>query len=271
MSESLRIDEVDKYYIPVKKTESFSNWLFWLLIMLSFSQLFSSHYADTVSDVLRIIFLITAVVSFAISLLLRVILIPRAERARRKQNLSNALGTTLSENHTNFYYNNEYHQSILKLGANTFENSLFSKEIASEMLKSKRFILAVYFIAWLLILFIRQSDLRLITWITQFVFSGEVLAGWISLELLRHRHANVYERYRDFFRHEIGGNTREGVATILDIFSDYESAKASAGIKLDTNIFNRLNPSLSKKWDGIKQQLNMIPNKTVKDYDIGSA
>jgi hypothetical protein len=269
MSANTRIDEVDRYYDPIGKLNGVSCILFWILVALSFSQLFADHYADTLSGALKIAFLTIALLSFTLSLVLRFSLIPKAERARRKQNLSNALGTSLSEDHTNLYYNNEYRESILKLGANTFENSLFSKEIASEMLKSRRFIILGYFLAWLLVLFVRESDLALITWVTQFVFSGEILVSWISLEILRCRHENVYERYYEFFRHGIDESSEEGVATILDIFADYESAKASAGIKLDSDIFEKLNPPLTKKWECIKEKLKMNPNKAKEDNDLG--
>lgn len=257
MSEASRVDEVEKHYKPVDQINKAGQWLFWLLITLSFLQFFKASLPAIIQDIATILFLVGAVLSLGLSIFSRSMLTPKAERARRKQNLSNAFGASLSNERTNLYYNNSYKHSILRLGANTFENSLFSKETAGEMLKKTRLVFVGYFIIWLVVLLVRQSNLDLITWITQVLFSGDIIGYWVSLELLRHRTERVFERYHDFFLHNIDDSSAEGMATIIDIYSDYESAKASAGIKLDSEIFHKLNPTLTVQWEELKEQLKM--------------
>jgi hypothetical protein len=46
-------------------------------------------------------------------------------------------------------------------------------------------------------------------------------------------------------------------AIVLAAFTDYECAKDEAVIPIDHKVFDRLNPALSKKWEGIKQRLKI--------------
>ena len=125
------------------------------------------------------------------------------------------------------------------------------------MLFNKRLITAGYAVLWVLAFSLRHNNLEILSGITQTLFSGEVLAQWINLEVLRFRYERTYERLNNHFFHEIGADTPKAIATILDNFVAYESAKSSAGILLSINIFNKLNPSLTKKWNMIRQELKM--------------
>lgn len=187
----------------------------------------------------------------------RFYLVPKAERMRRKQMLSDAFGTPISHDKTSLYYNNDYTPSVQRLGANTMENSLFSKEIASEMLCEKRLFTGGYAVLWILAFSLRHNNLEILTWITQILFSGEIVAQWLNLEILRIRHDRIYERLHHHFLHEIGGDSPKAIATVLDAFVAYESAKSSAGLLLSSKVFEKLNPSLTKKWCQIRQELNM--------------
>lgn len=256
MTENQRIDEVDVHYRPIENINLITNILFWLLAIISLVLITITFENNLLHQVFKILFICSTLLSFVLGLVNRFHLIPKAERIRRKQNLSDALGISLTDEHTNLYYNNQYSNSIYKLGANTFENSLFSKEIASVMLKKTRIAVGGYLLIWLVAVTTRKTNLDLITWITQIVFSGEIIVSWISLEILRLRHERVYERFYDFFRNNQKQNP-QALATILDIFTDYESAKSAASLKLSTKTFNRLNPSLSEKWTKIRKKLKM--------------
>ena len=136
--------------------------------------------------------------------------------------LSNAFGTPLSHDQTCLYYNNKYTPSVQRLGANTMENSLFSKEIAGEMLVTKRIVTGCYVIAWIAAFSFRHNNLELLVWITQLVFSGEIVAQWIRLEVLRHSHERTFEQLHSHFLHQIGEDSNKAIATILDSFVSYE-------------------------------------------------
>jgi hypothetical protein len=176
---------------------------------------------------------------------------------RRKQLLSDSFGVSLSHDHTSLYYNNSFAPSVQRLGGNTMENALFSKEIAARMLGRKRIIILGYLIIWLIAFALRHNNLELLTWITQLVFSGEILTEWLKLEILRFNCEQTYEELYSHFLHKLGQDSLSAIANVLNAFARYEAAKSTAGLMLSTSDFQNLNPTLSKKWEKICKELNM--------------
>jgi len=254
----VRVDEVSEQYEPAIKAEFVGKCLFWVVAALSLYVPYSSTLDASTRNVLQAGFIVLTAILFAVSQLSRFYLVPKAERIRRQQMLSNAFGASLTHEKTALYYNNEYTPSIKRLGANTMENSLFSKEVAAKMLCKSRLIIGGYLICWLFAFALRHNNLELLTGITQIVFSGEILVQWLNLEVLRFRHERTYEQLHAHFLHEIGGESPRAVATILDAFVTYEAAKSSAGLLLSTEVFNKLNPALTVKWEQIRTDLKMV-------------
>ncbi len=253
-----RVDEVSKYYKPVDTVNVLLAILFWVSIFSALVLLYAeATIPPSIQEHIQTIFIILVVGQIVLSLILKLYLTPKAERERRKQLLSDAFGVALSNNETSLYYNNAYSASLLRLGANTMENAFFSKEIAKDMLKYKRIITAIYLIAWLFAVINRDSDLAIITWATQIIFSGQVMAQWVTMETLRFRCNQTYEQLYAHFLHGVGENTPEGIATILDAFTAYESTKAVVGINLSTKTFGKLNDNLTREWHRIRTKLKM--------------
>jgi hypothetical protein len=254
----VRIDEVAKYYAPVATVGIICSCLFWLIAAVSLFMPYSASLINiTAHRAAQTIFLILVLAHFVLSQISRFYLVPRAELMRRRQLLSDAFGTPLSHDRTSLYYNNQYSPSVPRLGANTMENALFSKEIAASMLRRKRVLIGGYVVAWLLAFALRHNNLELLTWITQLVFSGEILVGWLRLEVLRFRHERTFDQLHDHFLHELGEKSPRAIASVLDAFVSYEAAKSSAGVLLSTKAFKRLNPSLTKQWAQIRIDLGM--------------
>ncbi|PLX47372.1 MAG: hypothetical protein C0613_14380 [Desulfobulbaceae bacterium] len=252
-----RIDEVAQYYEPAVKFEKLAAWLFWLISILSLCMPYYSNFGELVKCSLQSSFIVSVILYFSISQISRFYLVPKAERMRRKQMLSDAFGTPLCHDKTSLYYNNDYTPSLQRLGANTMENSFFSKEVAEKMLHKKRTFTGGYAVIWLLAFSLRHNNLEILTWITQVIFSGEIIAQWLNLEVLRLRHERTYDRLHTHFLHDIGAESPRAIATVLDSFVAYESAKSSAGLLLSTKVFNELNSSLTKKWTQIRKELKM--------------
>jgi len=253
-----RVDEVSQYYAPAQKLRTISVVLFWLNAVLSFVMPYSaSTIGEEWSRVLQAIFLVLVLIYFSISQISSLYLVPRAELMRRKQLLSDSFGIPLSQDYTSLYYNNSYSPSVQRLGANTMENALFSKEIALRMLVRKRFVIFGYLFAWLLAFSLRHNNLELLTWITQLLFSGEILAEWLKLEILRFRHQRTYDELYSHFLHQLGQDSSRAIANVLNAFVSYEAAKSNAGILLSTEDFQKLNPILSERWKSICQKLDM--------------
>ena len=254
-----RVDEVSRYYKPIKKIGLVCTSLFWVIAVLSLIMPYTTAIVATplFRSLLQTSFVVLVIIRFVLSQFSSRHLVPVAEHMRRKELLSDAFGSPLSHDQTSLYHNNQYSPSVQRLGANTMENALFSKEIAARMLYTKRWIVGGYAIIWVLAFTLRHNNLELLIWITQLVFSAEILDQWFKLEFLRAKCEQTYEQLHAHFFHGIGENSPSAVATILDAFVMYESAKSSAGLNLSTKAFHKLNPTLSKKWEEIRRQLKM--------------
>lgn len=253
-----RVDEVSQYYAPAEKLESIGTILFWLNTVMSFIMPYSaSTLGKEWSTVLQSLFLILVLIYFCLSQISSLYLVPRAELMRRKQLLSDSFGIPLSQDYTSLYYNNSFSPSVERLGANTMENALFSKEIVSRMLARKRFIIVGYLLTWFSAFALRHNNLELLTWITQVVFSGEIIVKWLKLEILRASHERTYEELYSYFLNKLGQGSPIAIANVLNAFVSYEAAKSNAGILLSTDDFQKLNLSLSDRWENICKKLDM--------------
>lgn len=251
-----RVDEISEYYKPVGRLNFFIMILFWSLIFLSLGLLFSQNITENAKNKLQYFFVVLFIVHF---ILLQVSkhFLSKAEEERRKQLLSDAFNVPLSNEKTTLYYNNKYPPSFLRLGAIILENTYFGKRITNEMLKSKRLFTCLYVLIWLLIIIGRENNLTFVTWVTQFVFSGEIVMQWVFLERLHYKYNHIYNELHNNYLNKIDGNTIEGKVTIINALVNYESAKASYGIKTSTKIFNEINPKLTHEWEKIRTLLRM--------------
>lgn len=255
-----RVDEVSEHYDPAKTVDLIGKVLFWLIAAVSLCMPYTASLTAVLKSGLQTTFIVLTLIHFVFSQFNRFYLIPKAERIRRQQMLSNAFDTPITHEKTELYYNNDYTPSVMRLGANTMENSLFSKEIAVKMLIKSRIVIFVYAILWVVAFSFRYNNLETLGTITQILFSGEIAVQWLALEMLRYRHERTYELLHSHFLHKIGDESTKAVATILDAFVAYESAKSSASILLSSKVFDDLNPSLTKKWEQIRLDLKMTPS-----------
>lgn len=256
MNNQNRIDEVSIYYDNAKQLEVFIKVLFWLSVGFSVAMIFLDTFRIEFQDRLRVTFMMVVITYFIGNLFLTLYFIPLAERKRRKQLLSDAFGTPLTQEITAQYYNNKFEPGIIKLGANVMENALFSKEVAQKMLVHVRSINSIYLLLWLFFVLARETDLELVLWITQLVFSSAMIFRWISLEMLRYRHDQTYELLYNTYlaRNE---DSKKFIPTILDAYASYEAAKAAAAVVLSSKIFKKINPELTLKWNQIRSTLRM--------------
>lgn len=256
-NEKQRVDEVSRYYKPAATIEHIGTALFWVIALVSLVMPYTAQLNFLWQNILHTAFIVIVLIYFSISQIVKFYLVPTAERIRRKELLSNAFDAPLTHVKTSLYYNNEYSPSIERLGANTMENALFSKEVSAKMLFARRLITAGYLIVWVVAFALRHNNLDILIWLTQIVFSSEVIVRWINLEVLHWRFENVYEQLHTHFLHGVGDKNPVAVATVLDAFITYEAAKSSAGVLLSTRLFQRLNPSLTEKWSAVRSELNM--------------
>jgi hypothetical protein len=249
-----------KYYSPVETAEKYSDGLFYLAILLSFSAIFvekSKH--PKMYGVVHLLFIIVVIVFFTIGQALRLYLVPRAEDKRRQDFLSNAYGVPLSYDLTEGYYNSNLSNSVERIAAQVLENAFFSKSIVIEMVKTTRIYTASYLILWFIVALWRSTDLAILAVIAQTVFSEQLVSRWLRLEWLRSRFEKIYDDLYILFQSKSKNNTFD--ARVLESFGKYETTKANGGITLSSKIFDRLNLNLSQEWEKIKGVLGIAETR----------
>ena len=251
---SNRVDEIEGLYKPVELFDRIASILFYMSAFLSVAL---PMIGD---DAPKNIFLKYAPIAFIIFVIMHSFAqhinafyyLPRAERERRKQLLSNALDVPLTHAQTQEYYNNEREPALERLSVNLMENSFFGKNICSAMLKKERIKLGFYTVLLLVALLNRATDLGVLITLTQTFFAGGVLFSWVKLEILRVKNEQIYDSLYSIHLNQNGSFSSREKAALLDIFAEYEAAKSAASIKLSSKIFYKLNPRLSAEWDRIK-------------------
>ncbi len=253
-----RIDELEKYYTPIERCDNWAWGLFFISAILSVAIPYSNVIQIAwIQNSISILFILSVVTHSILSHFNSFYLIPKAESHRRKQLLSNSFAVPLTPERTELYYNNEVSPSVTKLAANVMENSFFAKNICNEMAKKERIKSLIYLIIYLFSILNRRTDLDLILILTQVLFSGDIIFRWIKIEFLRFRNESIYSSLYSLFLHKASAEANRTVAGMLDAFASYESAKASASIKQSSKIFRKLNDSLTREWDNIKDELGI--------------
>ena len=194
----------------------------------------------------------------------------RRREAKETNYSTNSFDVPLTPEQTQAYYNNPLAPSIRRLRCKCLGELLFREGSLWEdggPGTERRAKVLVYFIVWILAALWRGTPLEILVVVTQTVFSGEILARLVSIEVLRHRNEDLFEELYHEFLHKVDFRSSTGTACILDAFATYEAAKASAAFKQSTRIFMALNPNLTRQWKEITEQLGMkekSPNKTAR-------
>lgn len=246
----------DKYYRPLELAEIVSTWIFYVGAILSFATLSvdSKVHPDLYHGILTS-FVLVIVVYFAIGVLSRYYLFPRAEDARRKEFLSSVYGVELIHQRTVGYYNNNEKDVNKKLLLTVLENSFFSKSILRSMLIRERVRLLCYVVFLSGAVVWRSTPLDWIVAGTQMLFSEEILTRWIRLEWLRIRAESIFDKTRLLVQSKPSAKVMQPMA--LQAFGEYECGKALGGILLSEKIFEKNNKSLTEDWQRVKQGLNL--------------
>ncbi|MCZ4246968.1 hypothetical protein BXO87_02385 [Bacillus sp. GZB] len=255
---SERFDSLDKYYKIINNFDLASRVLFWVNTILTVVVYFLDGN-DQVKSILTGLFIITTLLYFIVDNSLGIFLIPGAEEKRRTHLLTNSFGVPLDSERTNKYYNNTLEPSLLKLGANIFENSLFASRVTSEMAKQERWKILFLALVWLVSLIIRNTDIEFISIVAQTLFASTLLSAWLRLEVLRKKNHDIYKCLYDVFllRSRGGANEESIYARILDCCVQYESAKAYSGVKQSSKIFFKINGEVTEEWEQTKRNLKI--------------
>ena len=245
-----------RYYDAVELADKVSDWLFYAGAILSIVSLLVEKQAHPGAyDFVMAAFAIAVIALFAIGILSRLYLTPRAEDKRRQDFFSRACGVGLTHEKTEGYYNNDFVEPIKRMAAQVLENSHFSKAIALRMSRFERAKVAVYALVWFICLLNRQTDLGIVVAASQAVFSEQVVSKWLRIEWLRMRFEKTYDDVYRLFQSRPAASTFN--AMTLESLGMYETAKANGAVTLSSRLFRELNADLSAEWERIKAELRI--------------
>lgn len=246
----------NRFFKPLKTTDSFSNWLFYITAFLSFAALLVDQKEQPgLYNGLQSAFVICAVGLFTVGHVIRLYLWPRAETKRRQDFLSYSLGTNLTHLQSSGYYNNNETDPIRRMGAAILENTHFTKGVALEMCKSERLQTAFYVILWLVMLLNRNSDLGWLAIAAQVLFSEQLVSRAMRIEWLRIKAEEIHNELLKIFGSAPSDDALR--AYVIEAFASYETTKANAGVVLSSKVFVKLNAPLSDEWAKIKKTSNI--------------
>ncbi len=249
-------DPVSKYYKNIETAKFFENCLFYASGILSFSLLLlsSENYPYTIK-ILQVLFPIITIVFVAIWIIIRSYLTTLAQEIRFFDFLSHAYDTPLVATRTKKYYNNKETNIFRRIAVQTLENTFYSKNILACMAYSERIKIGLYFLILAIAITIRQTDLSIISLITQLVFSEQLFSAYIRTEFLKNKIDKLYNEIYSLIASRQKWKTFEVVS--LKIICIYEMAKAQNGITFSSKIFKDKSPSLDKEWVKIKKTLGL--------------
>lgn len=249
-----RVDTIDSYFAKVSSINKLDSCLFILSIVFSFAVFFSTEII-WLNSALNIIFIVITVLYVVVSNWVSLFLLRNAQSKRRIHLLSNSFGMKLDDEETYKYYNNPHSPSIVRLGVNVFENTLFTLRVTEEMVKMERLKGILYFLVLLILILIRDTDLNLIAIVAQTIFTTGLISNWIKLELLRSTSNRLLTEFRQIFLMS-GSNINNSVhPLILNLVFRYETAVASMGVHLSSKVFHELNPRITTEWETIKSNV----------------
>lgn len=241
-----RRDDVSQLYKYPNYLARFESVLFWFDIIAGVIAVFGNAQVSALAIMVQIV---VAVLYFISNAADDGYFWYRAEKARRKNNIENGLGTRLSEFETEEYYNNQVNPSIEKYALNSLESNYFSKNIAGKMILESC-IKSVFAIIVLIIAcrFVQDSELLLI--VAQTALSSYVLLDMVMLIFYKVRLDNLFdEGYAIMISQRIKG--KEKNASLLAYSVEYEAIKAHYKIRLDEKLFKNENKRLSAEWERI--------------------
>lgn len=246
----------DRYYRAIEIADAASEWLFYIGAVLSLVSFFVDKIKFPIFyAIILIAFCLATVSLFAVGIISRLYLTPRAQDKRLQDFFSSACGVNLIHQRTDGYYNNDFIDPIKRMAAQVMESSYFSKAIALKMAKYERIRVIVYGAIWFICLLCRRVDLGIVVAASQAVFSEQVLAKWMRLEWLRGRFESTFEDVYRLFQSQ--PPVEQFNAMAFEAVSKYETAKANAAITLSSKVFNEMNPVLSQEWDTVKAALDV--------------
>lgn len=239
------------YFDIIEKVDKGANVLFLVGAALSIASTLvpETQHPKTFAWI-QIAFLASVLGLFAIDLTVKLRLSPRAADARAQDFLSHAYDQNLSSPRTRGYYNNNVQLGMQKVAAQTFENTLFTKEICRRMFNMQIPLVVVYVLIFAVGMANRETPITLWCAGAQVLFGEQIFVRFVRLWWLQRRAEQIHDELRRLYLSASTGIPFDTIA--MDAYTRYEMSKSTAGITLSSKIYKELNPSLTIEWDQLR-------------------
>lgn len=251
--------------VPYKKdfdlvslVDKISNTILWSSVVVSTATIVIVYLGIEQTIANKLITVLNSVICFlSVSYFLSDIfsnyLFQLAEAKRRDDFFDNSLYTNHSEENSNEYFTNDnINPGIKKMGINCFENSFFTKSIATAMLKPM--VIKVVIVVLLFLFLALFTNNHLFTTALQVALPFTIIQQTVRLFIFKNRINSICKCFRQIFTMH---NKKTIYKSILHNVSNYETTLSWACIKLDSKLFDKMNDELSEKWNKIKAKCNI--------------
>lgn len=260
-----------KTFSNAKKCEQLAEYSLYAATLFTLGIAIFKYITDHESNAVIILngLVIFSILIYHILIVVENYLFFEASRQKRADLIDNSFHTQLAEDNSEQYYSNDNLGSgLYKLAVNSFENTFFTYNISKEMLlpvwlKNALFgffilVLSIYGYNQILIL-VLQVSLPMI-----------LLIRALKLTFFVQKVSDLNERFRSLFNDLKSKNKySEKTPEILISVIDYESTLSWGNVLLDDNLYEKLNPELTEKWEQMKNRYGI--GCTVEDIQFDQA
>lgn len=197
-----------------------------------------------------------SMVSYLVIKLVAKILFHKVEKLKRNDLIDNSFGTSYSDDNTSGYYNNnEAENGIRKLALNTYESAFHTENTLKPMLYKNLIVLVIISIPFLISIFSKDGN-DFVRLLFELSIPLTLTSDFVILLVYYLNVSGINERFKiEFTNLENDKLTDSDVPKLIIPVMEYFSLKAWANTNLDSNIFNKNNEKISKKWIIRKEKL----------------
>ena len=176
------------------------------------------------------------------------------QEKRLADSLSNAFAVNLSAERTEGYFNNDEAQPLPRLGMVTLENLFFCQRQARLLWRLELKISGVFALAWCIAIFSNVISIDVLTIVGLVFFGEQVLIRLFRVQWLRTKAENLFdELFKVMQRHR---DEPIALASVVQLFSRYEIAKALTAITFSEREFHKNNAKWSEEWEAVCRTLD---------------
>ncbi len=246
-SPTQRNDPLERHFAWIERQEKHIDVLSWLAIA-AFSIYVLLHAIHSHWDSLaKLIFIFFTMLAIAFSYWFRFAAQPPADRKRRRLLIQDAIGSALTTDKQNLYWNNRESQSVRRLLMNLAENTFFVPRMLRAELGNQIALALVFSIG--LLISIRFGTAEVVELFAVLLVFSEVILGKLvrmvwTLIRVKHLHIDIIAALRDR-----APTTTDAIGRTLFLLGEYEYIKARGGYRASDHTFAQLNPVLTKQWN----------------------